>query len=214
MCDKVEEVYNEAKTNKTLNINAYTTFIKALAKKCDLLRIISVYKELKNKEDCKLDCATYNVFLDACAKCENYKKMLEFFEDMKGTELLNTEYIIPDITTYIILIKAMSKIGNMEKALSLYKEMKNLDYRSLEYAQEDSRICEQFVKINPLRPYSFQVWQKYISRISASSLERLMVELNKIAINVGLEDINNIRQDSTVIETNIHHPTNNSLVWD
>jgi IS5 family transposase len=97
---------------------------------------------------------------------------------------------------------------------AIYKEMKNLDYRSLEYAQEDSRICEQFVKINPLRPYSFQVWQKYISRISESSLERFMVELNKIAITAGLEDISNIRQDSTVIETNIHHPTNNSLVWD
>ncbi len=49
---------------------------------------------------------------------------------------------------------------------AIYKEMKKLDYRSLEYAQEDSRICEKFVKINPLRPYSFQVWQKYISRIS------------------------------------------------
>jgi IS5 family transposase len=97
---------------------------------------------------------------------------------------------------------------------AVYKEIKNLDYRSLEYAQEDSRICEQFVKINPQRPYSFQVWQKYISRISADSLERFMVELNRIAIREGLEDISRFRQDTTVIETNIHHPTNNSLVWD
>ena len=40
---------------------------------------------------------------------------------------------------------------------AIYKEMKNLDYRSLEYAQEDSKICEKFVKINPYRPYRFQV---------------------------------------------------------
>jgi IS5 family transposase len=97
---------------------------------------------------------------------------------------------------------------------AIYKEMKNLDYRALEYAQEDSRICEQFVKINPQRPYSFQVWQKYISRISEDSLERFLVELNKIAITEGLEDISDFRQDTTVVETNIHHPTNNSLVWD
>jgi IS5 family transposase len=45
-----------------------------------------------------------------------------------------------------------------------YKEMKNMDYRELEYAQSDSRICGKFVKIDPLRPYSFQVYQKYISR--------------------------------------------------
>jgi IS5 family transposase len=84
----------------------------------------------------------------------------------------------------------------------------------LEYAQEDSRICEQFVKINPLRPYSFQVWQKYISRISAEKLEAFMIEMNKRAIEEGLEDIQEFRQDTTVVETNIHYPTNNSLVWD
>ncbi|MDR0286173.1 MAG: ISNCY family transposase, partial [Clostridiales bacterium] len=97
---------------------------------------------------------------------------------------------------------------------AIYKEMKNLNYRELEYAQEDSRICEQFVKINPYDPYSFQVWQKYISRISAEKLERFMVEMNRIAIGEGLEDIKAFRQDTTVIETDIHYPTNNSLVWD
>jgi IS5 family transposase len=97
---------------------------------------------------------------------------------------------------------------------AIYKEMKNLDYRSLEYAQEDSKICEKFVKIDPYRPYSFQVWQKYISRISVEKLEMFMVEMNKIAITEGLEDIQAFRQDTTVVETNIHYPTNNSLVWD
>jgi transposase, IS5 family len=97
---------------------------------------------------------------------------------------------------------------------AIYKEMKNLDYRGLDYAQEDSRICEKFVKINPLRPYSFQVWQKYISRISKEKLEKFMIAVNKIAIMEGLEDIEEFRQDTTVIETDIHYPTNNSLVWD
>jgi IS5 family transposase len=97
---------------------------------------------------------------------------------------------------------------------AIYKEMKGLDYRELEFAQEDSRICEKFVKIDRERPYSFQVYQKYISRIKAASLERLMVEINRIAIEEGYEDVGQFRLDSTVIETNIHYPTNNSLVWD
>jgi len=97
---------------------------------------------------------------------------------------------------------------------AIYKEMKHLNYRELEYAQEDSRICEEFVKINRCNPYSFQVWQKYISRISAEKLEQFMVELNKIAIGEGLEDVKEFRQDTTVVETDIHYPTNNSLVWD
>jgi len=97
---------------------------------------------------------------------------------------------------------------------AIYKEMKNLTYRELEYAQIDSRICEHFIKINPMAPFSFQTWQKYISRISEEKLEEFMVELNKVAINEGLEDLEKFRQDTMVIETNIHYPTNNSLVWD
>jgi IS5 family transposase len=97
---------------------------------------------------------------------------------------------------------------------AIYKEIKGLTYRELEYAQEDSRICEHFVKINPMAPYSFQTWQKYISRISEERLEEFMVELNRVAIYEGLEDLEKFRQDTTVVETNIHYPTNNSLVWD
>ncbi|MDA3817435.1 MAG: ISNCY family transposase [Prolixibacteraceae bacterium] len=97
---------------------------------------------------------------------------------------------------------------------AIYKELKGLEYRELEFHQTDSRICAAFIKIDELRPYSFQVYQKYISRIKADNLQKLLVELNKIAINAGIEDIERIRQDSTVVETNIHHPTNNSILWD
>jgi transposase, IS5 family len=96
----------------------------------------------------------------------------------------------------------------------IYKELKGLDYRELEYDQEDSRIASLFIKIDPLRPYSFQMYQKYISRIKPEKLSEVLVELNKIAITEGLEDLEKIRQDTTTIETNIHHPTNNSLIWD
>ena len=41
-----------------------------------------------------------------------------------------------------------------------------------------------------------------------------MYEINKIAIDEGIEDLTKFREDSTVVETNIHYPTNNSLVWD
>jgi IS5 family transposase len=97
---------------------------------------------------------------------------------------------------------------------AIYKELKQLDYRELEYHQVDSRICEQFVKLDDGHTFSFQMYQKYISRIKAESLNNLLVALNKIAISEGLEDVEKLRQDSTIVETNIHYPTNNSLVWD
>ena len=97
---------------------------------------------------------------------------------------------------------------------TIYKELKKLDYRELEYAQDDSKICQQFIKIDNRKPFSFQVFQKYISKITEESLQQLLVALNKIAIDEGLEDLSKLRQDSTVVETNIHYPTNNALVWD
>jgi len=97
---------------------------------------------------------------------------------------------------------------------AIYKEFKKLTYRELEYAQSDSRICTTFIKLDERKPYSFQVWQKYISKVKQSSLQDFLVSLNKIAIEEGLEDLVSIRTDSTVIESNIHYPTNNSLTWD
>lgn len=97
---------------------------------------------------------------------------------------------------------------------AIFKEMRGLDYRELEYAQNDSRICANFIKLDCREPYSFQMFQKYISRINPDTLHRVLVEINKIAITEGLEDVKSLSQDSTVVKTNIHYPTNNSLVWD
>ena len=97
---------------------------------------------------------------------------------------------------------------------AIFKEMRGMDYRELEYAQSDSRICEAFIKLDNRKPYSFQMFQKYISRVKPETVHRVIVEINKIAIGEGLEDVQSVSQDSTVVKTNIHYPTNNSLVWD
>jgi len=97
---------------------------------------------------------------------------------------------------------------------AIYKEMKSLDYRELAYAQIDSRICATFIKLDDRKPFSFQLFQSYISKIKASSLQKVLVTINKIAIEEGYEDIEKVSQDSTIVKANIHYPTNNSLVWD
>jgi len=97
---------------------------------------------------------------------------------------------------------------------AIYKELKGYDYRELMDAQLDSRSCEAFIKLEDRDPFSFQMFQKYISRIKPETLQRVLIEINKIAITEGLEDLQRVAQDSTVIKTNIHYPTNNSLVWD
>ncbi|MDR0638594.1 MAG: hypothetical protein LBG27_06815 [Spirochaetaceae bacterium] len=41
-----------------------------------------------------------------------------------------------------------------------------------------------------------------------------MTGLNRIVSEEGLEDVKELGQGSTVTETNIHYPANNSLVYD
>jgi len=97
---------------------------------------------------------------------------------------------------------------------AIYKEIKGLTYRELEYAQSDSRICETFIKLDLRKPYSFQMFQKHISRIKPQTLQKILHHINQLAIHEGYEDIERICQDTTVVECNIKYPTNNGLVWD
>ncbi len=95
---------------------------------------------------------------------------------------------------------------------AIYKEVKGLSYHDLEYHQYDSKIGGVFLQVT--KPFSDSVLQKYIAVISATSLEALMKAINQLAIAEGLEDLQKLRTDTTVVETDIHYPTNNSLLWD
>ena len=125
--------------------------------------------------------------------------------------LLLKDDIIKGEHDSIFGIKDIPTVEQIVRA-AIYKEMKGLDYRELEYAQSDSRICANFIKLDMRKPFSFQMFHKYISKISSTSLSKLLVEINKIAIESGYEDVEKIRQDSTVVESNIHYPTNNSFM--
>lgn len=97
---------------------------------------------------------------------------------------------------------------------AIFKEMKGFDYRELADAQDDSRLCGMFIKLDRRRPYSFQMFHKYISRIRPETLQKVLYRVNQIAIGEGYENLQQLCQDTTVVESNIHYPTNNSLVWD
>ena len=98
---------------------------------------------------------------------------------------------------------------------ALYKEMKKLNYRELEYAQYDSRVCSTFIKLDGRKPISFEAYYKYISQIKGETLKQFMIEINRIMIKeAAVEDCKSLRTDSTVVETDIHYPTNNELTWD
>lgn len=97
---------------------------------------------------------------------------------------------------------------------AIYKEIKRLTYRELEIDMYDSRICSMFLRLEDNQGYSYSVMQKYISKISEKSIRSIIVEINNIAISEGIETVDKISTDTINIETNVHYPTNNSLVLD
>jgi IS5 family transposase len=97
---------------------------------------------------------------------------------------------------------------------ALFKELKGITYEELAFQQDDSNICRLFLKLEIGDEYSCKTWQKFISKVSEETLKKFLVGINKVAIEARFEDVSKMREDSTVIETNIHYPTNNSLVWD
>jgi IS5 family transposase len=95
---------------------------------------------------------------------------------------------------------------------AIYKEVKGLSYEQLEYHQYDSKIGEVFLQVT--NPFSKSTLQKYVVCICAVSLKQVMQALNQVAVDEGLEDLQKLRMDTTVTETDIHYPTNNGLLWD
>ena len=127
---------------------------------------------------------------------------LLFKDDIRGKSADN-QFGRGDVPTVEQIVRA-----------AIYKEMKGLDYRELAFAQIDSRICATFVKLDERKPYSFQMYHHYISRIKPETLQKVLYRINQIAIGEGYEDVQQLCQDTTVVKSNIHYPTNNSLIWD
>jgi len=95
----------------------------------------------------------------------------------------------------------------------VYKELRGITYEELEIHQFDSEICKRFLKLGK-KAYSDSMYQTYTAKVKPENIKAMMYEINKIAIGLGYEDVEDVRTDSTVVQTNIHHPTNNSLVHD
>jgi len=95
----------------------------------------------------------------------------------------------------------------------VYKELRGITYEELEIHQFDSEICKRFLKLGK-KAYSDSMYQAYTAKVKPENIKLMVVEINKIAIEMGYEDVEDIRTDSTVVQTNVHHPTNNSLVHD
>lgn len=97
---------------------------------------------------------------------------------------------------------------------AIYQRHNRLTFRELSKHTADSKMARAFLKLDYFQNFSSQALQENISQLDAETLEKMHIALIQYALDLGVDDGKKQRTDSTVIRTNIHHPTNAGLLWD
>ena len=99
------------------------------------------------------------------------------------------------------------------RALVLMR-VKNWDYRELRERIADGVTLRQFTGFYCDPVPKHDAFNRSFNRLAPQTLKTVNDLLVKAAVKLGLEDGTKLRVDTTVVETDIHHPTDNTLLWD
>ncbi|HEX8801816.1 MAG TPA: ISNCY family transposase, partial [Terriglobales bacterium] len=92
--------------------------------------------------------------------------------------------------------------------------VKNWDLRELSEGIADGYTLRHFTDFRSQPVPKHDAFHRAFSRLTAQTLQAINEFIVKQAVNLGLEDGSRLRVDTTVVETDIHHPTDNTLLWD
>ena len=92
--------------------------------------------------------------------------------------------------------------------------VKNWDYRELRERIADGYTLRQFTQFFCQRVPKHDAFQRAFVRLTPATLRAVNELLVQAAVTLGLEDGRKLRVDTTVVQTDIHHPTDNTLLWD
>src|SRR6267143_426007 len=92
--------------------------------------------------------------------------------------------------------------------------VKNLDYRELQERIADGYTWRQFTDFYSQHVPQHHAFHRAFNRLTPQTLQAVNQVVVQAAIDLGLEDGQKLRVDTTVVETDIHHPTDNTLLWD
>jgi transposase, IS5 family len=92
--------------------------------------------------------------------------------------------------------------------------LKNWDYRELRERIADGLTLRQFTDFYCAPVPKHDAFQRGFVRLSPQTLKAVNDLVVRAAVELGLENGARLRVDTTVVQTNIHHPTDNTLLWD
>jgi len=78
----------------------------------------------------------------------------------------------------------------------------------------ESPTLQSFIRLGPRSVPDYTFLNRALKAITPETWEAVNAELRSYAVKKCDVDVTQIRVDSTVIESNIHYPTDSSLLWD
>jgi IS5 family transposase len=94
------------------------------------------------------------------------------------------------------------------------QRVKNWDYRELRERIADGYTLRRFTRFYSHIVPKHDAFNRAFNRLTPASLEVINERVVQSAVALGLENGKKLRVDTTVVETDIHHPTDSSLLWD
>jgi len=92
--------------------------------------------------------------------------------------------------------------------------VKNWDYRELRERIADGCTLRRFADFYCQPVPKHDAFNRAFTRLNPQTLRLVNALLVQAAVAMGLEDGSKLRVDTTVVQTDIHHPTDNTLLWD
>jgi transposase, IS5 family len=92
--------------------------------------------------------------------------------------------------------------------------VKNWNYRELRERISDGYTLRQFTDFYCQPVPKHDAFNRAFNRLTPKTLQAVNDLVVQAAVDLGLEDGQKLRVDTTVVQTDVHHPTDNTLLWD
>ena len=92
--------------------------------------------------------------------------------------------------------------------------IKNWDYRELRERINDGYTLRTFADFDSQLVPKHDAFHRAFNRLTPATMQAINQAVVQAAVQLGLEDGKQLRVDTTVVETNIHFPTDATLLWD
>jgi len=92
--------------------------------------------------------------------------------------------------------------------------VKNWNYRELRERITDGYTLRQFTDFYCQPVPKHDAFNRAFNRLTPKTLQAVNELVVQAAVDVGLEGGQRLRVDTTVVQTDIHHPTDSTLLWD